>query len=162
MARRTKPRNDTCKDTQSSKEPQSRQANAMHQGWFSWLACAISHYAGKPATFLIAVLLVVIWAVSGPLFGFSDTWQLVINTSTTIITFLMVFLIQNTQNRDTTALQVKLDELIFGLKGASNKIAGAEKLSDEELETLHHQYQQRAEFALESLKQRRAATKEAA
>lgn len=128
---------------------------ALHQGWFAAAACEIARLAGKPSTFLIASGLVVLWAMSGPIFGFSDTWQLVINTSTTIITFLMVFLIQNTQNRDTTALQIKLDELIFGLKGASNRIAGAEKMSDEELEALHRRYQERAETALESLEQRR-------
>lgn len=85
-------------------------------------------------TFLLAVAVVLVWALTGPLFGFSDTWQLVINTGTTIVTFLMVFLIQATQNRDTLALQLKLDELILATKNASNRIAGIEEASDEELE----------------------------
>jgi low affinity Fe/Cu permease len=94
--------------------------------------------------------------VTGPLFGYSDTWQLVINTSTTIVTFLMVFLIQNTQNRDTMALQVKLSELIIAMHGAKNRLAVAEDLSEEELERLHKEYCGRAEATLESLEQRRA------
>ena len=94
--------------------------------WFTWFAWKIAHISGKPAVFLTALAAVVIaWAATGPIFGYSDTWQLVINTSTTIVTFLMVFLIQNTQNRDTMALQVKLDELIFVMRGAQNRIAGS-------------------------------------
>ena len=104
---------------------------------FSHLASRTAHLAGKPLTFLIAVAVVLAWAVSGPFFGFSDTWQLVINTSTTIVTFLMVFLIQNTQNRDTLALQLKLAELIIAMHGAKNKLATAEDLSEEDLERLH-------------------------
>ena len=125
------------------------------QGWFSRAACQIAHLSGKPATFLIATLVVILWAASGPLFGFSDTWQLVINTSTTIITFLMVFLIQNTQNRDTAAMQIKLAELIIQLKGADNKLAAAEDLSDKDLEKLHLDYKKRAEDTLASLSERR-------
>ena len=101
---------------------------------FLRLACATAHLAGKPLTFLIAVALVLAWALSGPLFGYSDTWQLVINTSTTIVTFLMVFLIQHTQNRDTLALQLKLAELIIAVEGAENRLATAEDLSEEDLE----------------------------
>jgi low affinity Fe/Cu permease len=133
--------------------------NAGANGWshmFSNMACAISHWAGKPLTFLVAVLIVLIWAASGPLFGYSDTWQLVINTSTTIITFLMVFLIQHTQNRDTLALQLKLAELIIAMKGAENEIATAEDLSEEELEQLHAEYRKRAEATLENLNRRRS------
>jgi low affinity Fe/Cu permease len=128
-------------------------------GWanaFSEMACATAHWAGKPLTFLAAVTAVVIWAASGPVFGFSDTWQLVINTSTTIITFLMVFLIQHTQNRDTLALQLKLAELIIAVKGAENEIATAEDLTEEELEHLHGEYRRRAEATLENLKRRRS------
>jgi low affinity Fe/Cu permease len=131
-------------------------------GWNSWshmfsqMACAISHWAGKPLTFLVAVLIVLLWAASGPLFGYSDTWQLVINTSTTIITFLMVFLIQHTQNRDTLALQLKLAELIIAMKGAENEIATAEDLTEEELELLHGEYRRRAETTLEHLNRRRS------
>ena len=107
--------------------------------------------------------MVLVWAVSGPFFGFSDTWQLVINTSTTIVTFLMVFLIQNTQNRDTLALQLKLAELIIAVQGAKNKIATAEDLSEEDLERLHENYRKRAEETLAHLErkrgQRRAASR---
>jgi low affinity Fe/Cu permease len=134
-------------------------AAAHHQGAFARLALAAAHLAGKPVTFLTATAIVIVWAVTGPLFGFSDTWQLVINTSTTIITFLMVFLIQNTQNRDTAAIQIKLAELILQLKGPDNKLAAAEDLSDDELEQLHHEYKRRAEDALQSLHSRRGGGK---
>ena len=123
--------------------------------WFTWFAWKIAHIAGKPAVFLTALAAVGTWAITGPIFGYSDTWQLVINTATTIITFLMVFLIQNTQNRDTMALQIKLDELIFVMRGAQNRIAGAEDMSDEELERLHQQYRKRADQTLASLTGRR-------
>jgi low affinity Fe/Cu permease len=122
---------------------------------FSHLATRAAQLAGKPATFLIAAAVVLAWAISGPLFGFSDTWQLVINTSTTIITFLMVFLIQNTQNRDTLALQLKLAELILAVEGAKNRLATAEDLSEEDLERLHETYRKRAEQALGHLERRR-------
>jgi low affinity Fe/Cu permease len=102
--------------------------------WFSWFANRTAQLSGKPATFLLATASVVVWAVTGPFFHFSDTWQLVINTSTTIVTFLMVFLIQNTQNRDTTALQVKLDELILALDKARNELVGIEEEPEEILE----------------------------
>jgi low affinity Fe/Cu permease len=102
--------------------------------WFARLAVATSLVSGRPMTFVLAVAVVLVSAITGPLFGFSDTWQLVINTGTTIVTFLMVFLIQATQNRDTLALQLKLDELILATKNASNRIAGIEEASDEELE----------------------------
>ncbi len=122
---------------------------------FSHLATRTSHLAGKPLTFLIAVAVVLAWAISGPFFGFSDTWQLVINTSTTIVTFLMVFLIQNTQNRDTLALQLKLAELIIAMEGAKNKIATAEDLCEEDLERLHEVYRKRAEETLGHLERKR-------
>lgn len=102
--------------------------------WFSRLALATSRISGRPGTFLLAVAVVLVWAITGPLFGFSDTWQLVINTGTTIVTFLMVFLIQATQNRDTLALQLKLDELIVATRTARNHIAGIEDGTDEEIE----------------------------
>ena len=94
-------------------------------------------WAGTSWAFGVALLVVVVWATTGPLFGFSDTWQLVINTGTTIVTFLMVFLIQNTQNRDTLALQLKLSELIIAMKGANNNLATIEDMTEEELEELH-------------------------
>ena len=102
--------------------------------WFSRMANATAAWTGKPVAFLLAFATIVIWGVTGPLFQYSDTWQLVINTSTTIITFLMVFLIQNTQNRDTLALQVKLSELILALNEADNHLAAIEDASDEELQ----------------------------
>ena len=95
----------------------------QRQGWFTWFALETARLSGRPATFLIAVTLIVVWGITGPLFRYSDTWQLVINTGTTIVTFLMVFLIQNTQNRDTLALQIKLAELIIAMRGAHNKVA---------------------------------------
>ena len=125
-------------------------------GFFARFATATSHLAGRPIAFFSAVAIVVLWAVSGPLFGFSDTWQLVINTSTTIVTFLMVFLIQHTQNRDTLAAQLKLGEIIFVLQDAENRLATAEDLSDQDLEELHQVFRQRAEQALDTLEQRRA------
>jgi low affinity Fe/Cu permease len=105
--------------------------------------------------------LVIVWALTGPLFGFSDTWQLVINTSTTIVTFLMVFLIQHTQNRDTLAIQLKLSELIIAAQEAENKVAVAEDLSEDELERLHEQYRTRAEATLDHLNRRREQLKRA-
>lgn len=102
---------------------------------FSRFATVTSRLTGRGATFVICLGLVAVWALTGPLFGFSDTWQLVINTSTTIITFLMVFLIQNTQNRDNAAVQAKLDELILFSK-AENRYIGIERLSDKELEKI--------------------------
>jgi low affinity Fe/Cu permease len=127
-----------------------------HNEWFSRFAHEAARLAGKPAAFILAVAAIVIWAVTGPLFGYSDTWQLIINTSTTIVTFLMVFLIQNTQNRDQLALQVKLSELIIAVKGAENRLAAAEDLTEEDLERLHEEFRARAKATLESLEQRRA------
>ncbi|MGN6226663.1 low affinity iron permease family protein [Dyella sp. KULCS107] len=111
---------------------------------FRRFAAATSTAAGKPATFIVAVLIVVVWAASGPLFGFGDTWQLVINTGTTIITFLMVFLIQNTQNRDSAAVQIKLDELIRS-SHAHNALLALEELDDATLERIRKHYCQLAE-----------------
>jgi low affinity Fe/Cu permease len=138
----------------------SKNGNGAGQ-FFSQMASRTSHLAGKPLTFLIAVGVVLVWAISGPFFGFSDTWQLVINTSTTIVTFLMVFLIQNTQNRDTMALQLKLAELIIAMQGAKNDIATAEDLSEEDLERLHESYRKRAEETFDHLERRRGRLKKA-
>jgi low affinity Fe/Cu permease len=102
---------------------------------------------GHPLAFLMAVLIIVIWAATGPLFAFSDTWQLVINTSTTIVTFLMVFLIQNTQNRDSTAVQLKLDELIRAMEGAHDSLLDLEELEEEDLERLRASYEELARLA---------------
>jgi low affinity Fe/Cu permease len=108
--------------------------------WFDAFARKTATLCGKRIVFLSAVISVIVWACTGPLFGFSDTWQLVINTGTTIVTFLMVFIIQNTQNRDTLAVQIKLSELIIAVKGAENQLASAEDLSESELENLHKEY----------------------
>jgi low affinity Fe/Cu permease len=114
-------------------------------GWFGRLAVATARISGRPVTFLMAVGVVVVWALTGPIFNYSDTWQLVINTGTTIVTFLMVFLIQATQNRDTTALQLKLDELIIATKNARNAVAGIEEASDEVLEAAKDEMKERAD-----------------
>lgn len=110
---------------------------------FTDFAAAVARATGRPLSFAICVLVVLVWAVSGPFFGFSDTWQLVINTATTIITFLMVFLIQNTQNRDGAAIQTKLDELIRA-SAAQNAFIGIEHLTEEELEELRTRCEARA------------------
>jgi low affinity Fe/Cu permease len=111
--------------------------------WYSRFAKAAAHFCGRPRTFALAMAIVLAWIVTGPMFGFSDTWQLVINTGTTIVTFLMVFLIQNTQNRDTEAIQVKLDELIR-VSRARNAFVGIEHLSDIELDELRKECERRA------------------
>src|SRR5687768_6033498 len=108
---------------------------------FRNFACKASEGAGSPWCFFLAVLVILIWGVSGPYYKYSDTWQLVINTGTTIITFLMVFLIQNTQYRDAKAMQLKLDELLRGVKGARNNLIDLEKLSDTELEKLQKEFE---------------------
>jgi low affinity Fe/Cu permease len=113
-------------------------------GWFSRLATQTAHISGKPVTFLAAAATVVVWGITGPIFKYSDTWQLVINTGTTIVTFLMVFLIQNTQTRDTMALQLKLDELILATKGARNAIVGIEDATDVEIANEKKQNKQRS------------------
>ncbi len=115
--------------------------------WFSHFAQLTAAWTGHPFTFLLAVsVVIVIWIVTGPLFNYSDTWQLVINTGTTIVTFLMVFLIQNTQNRDMLAVQLKLSELVLAMKGAKNKFAAIEDLSDDELQELHDDCRARADI----------------
>jgi low affinity Fe/Cu permease len=108
---------------------------------FRKFAQKVSHMAGTAWAFILAVMLIVVWAVTGPLFNYSNTWQLVINTGTTIITFLMVFLIQNTQNRDAKAIHLKLDELIKGVKGARTGLVNLEQLSDSDLEKLHKEFE---------------------
>jgi low affinity Fe/Cu permease len=120
---------------------------ARSQSRFTHLAKWTARATGRPAAFGIALLVVAVWATTGPIFGFSDTWQLVINTGTTIVTFLMVFLIQNTQYRDTEALQVKLDELIRALRGAHNALIDLEELDDEELDRIRQHYLRLAEQA---------------
>jgi low affinity Fe/Cu permease len=120
----------------------------MNNGnWYSQFAKTAARFCGKPRVFTVAVGVIAVWAITGPIFGFSDTWQLVINTSTTIVTFLMVFLIQNTQNRDTEAIQIKLDELIRATKGAHNALLDLEEMDDEMLNEFRARYEQLAEAA---------------
>lgn len=127
--------------------------------WFTKFAKKTSWATGRPTTFAFAILLIVVWGITGPLFKFSDTWQLVINTGTTIITFLMVFLIQNTQNRDTEALQLKLDELIRSTRGAKNLLLDLEELDDKELDKIRDDFEKLAVKARQPKKPRRATAK---
>lgn len=108
---------------------------------FHKIAHRTSQVVGSPIAFIFAFLIILAWAISGPYFGFSNTWQLVINTGTTVLTFLIIFLVQNTQNRDAQAINLKLDELIRAMKSARNQLLNLEDLSDEEMETFHAQFQ---------------------
>ena len=126
--------------------------------WFTTFAKWISHATGSPPAFAIALGTIVVWAISGPLFGFSDTWQLVINTGTTIVTFLMVFLIQNTQNRDAQAMQVKLDEIIRCTHGAHNALLDLEELEEDELGEICKEYEELAQHARKMLDQGKSDT----
>ncbi|MBI3367472.1 MAG: low affinity iron permease family protein [Burkholderiales bacterium] len=119
--------------------------------WYSRFAKASSRFCGRPRTFALAMAIILVWGVTGPLFHYSDTWQLVINTSTTIVTFLMVFLIQNTQNRDTEAMQLKLDELIRATRGAHNALLDLEELEEESLLAFRARYQTLARSARDEL-----------
>jgi len=131
-------------------------------GWlnqkFSRMAQTVASWTGHPLTFLLAVAVVVVWIVTGPLFNYSDTWQLVINTGTTIVTFLMVFLIQNTQNRDILTVQLKLSELVLAMKGAEDRFAAIEDLTDEELQELHDECKHRAAQTLTHIEERRGGS----
>ncbi len=119
----------------------------MKGSFFNRLSMKVSQHAGHPATFVLAVGVVVLWAVCGPLFGFSDTWQLVINTGTTIVTFLMVFLIQNTQNRDSAALQIKLDELIHCFEQANDSLLDLERMDESDIDRIREKYLEAASRA---------------
>lgn len=121
--------------------------------WYSRFAKAAAHFCGRPRVFTLAVAVIAAWVITGPMFGFSDTWQLVINTGTTIITFLMVFLIQNTQNRDTEAIQLKLDELIRATQGAHNALLDLEELEEENLDAFKSRYEALAATARMELEQ---------
>ncbi len=123
-----------------------------HRHAFQNFAKWTSRAAGRPSAFLCALLIIVVWLTTGPLFHYSDTWQLVINTGTTIITFLMVFLIQNTQNRDSAAVQVKLDELIRSANGAHNALLDLEELEEAELDRIRATYQKLASRARDELR----------
>jgi low affinity Fe/Cu permease len=150
----------TLASDQKHSEATNGRGHVVHE-FFSRFAHMGARAAGSPAAFLAATTFIIVWAFTGPAFGYSDTWQLVINTATTIITFLMVFLIQNTQNRDTMALQVKLSELIIAVKGAENRIAAVEELSDEELERLHKDLSARAQATSHALDARRGKKRQA-
>jgi low affinity Fe/Cu permease len=117
---------------------------------FTRLTKWTAHIAGRPITFALAVVVIMVWALLGPVFGFSDTWQLVINTATTIITFLMVFLIQSTQNRDTEAIQVKLDEIIRAIDNATNELLDLEELEESDLDRIKKTYEDLARKAREA------------
>jgi low affinity Fe/Cu permease len=123
---------------------------------FGNFAKATARISGRPATFGLALAILVVWGVTGPLFGFSDTWQLIINTGTTIVTFLMVFLIQNTQNRDAEAMHLKLDELIRATRGAKNALLDLEELTEEELDEHRLHYEEMAAKARDSHRRRRS------
>ena len=120
--------------------------------WFTRFANGGARATGRPGTFVLALVVVLAWAITGPIFAFSDTWQLIINTGTTIVTFLMVFLIQNTQNRDSEAMHVKMDEVIRALEGAHNALLDLEELDDKTLDTIRARYRKLAAKAREDIK----------
>jgi low affinity Fe/Cu permease len=122
------------------------------RSFFDRFAKAVSRFTGHPVAFAVAAAIIAVWIVCGPIFGFSDTWQLVINTATTIVTFLMVFLIQNTQNRESSAIQLKLDELIRASGRAHNGLLDLEELSDRELEAFRQEYVHMAEAARDEIR----------
>jgi low affinity Fe/Cu permease len=126
-----------------------------HSSLFTRFARTAALWTGRPSTFIAAVGIIILWAATGPVFGYSDTWQLVINTGTTVITFLMVFLIQNTQNRDTEALQIKLDEIIRSLENARNEVLDLEELETGDLDQIRKEYLELAERAREQMARRR-------
>jgi low affinity Fe/Cu permease len=132
---------------------QKEQPKQHRHSFFTSFANHTARAAGHPLTFVAAVTVIVAWGVSGPIFGFSDTWQLIINTSTTIVTFLMVFVIQNTQNRDSTAMHLKLDEIIRALDGAHNTLMNLEDLGDKDLQEIHQRYRAIAEKAQDALEE---------
>jgi low affinity Fe/Cu permease len=126
--------------------------------WFTRLAKGTARAAGRPLSFAIACSVIATWLITGPLFGFSDTWQLVINTGTTIVTFLMVFLIQNTQNRDAEAIQIKLDELLRATQGAHNALLDLEELEERDLDQIRAAYVELARRARSGLREGRPDT----
>jgi low affinity Fe/Cu permease len=140
--------------------------NSFHKGGktmsfhhlFTRISKGTSRFAGHPGTFVAAVMLIAVWAITGPMFDYSDTWQLIINTGTTIVTFLMVFLIQSTQNRDTGAIQTKLDELIRAIEGAHNALLDLEELDEAEIEHIRRDYRNLATKARKDIQEGRRDT----
>jgi low affinity Fe/Cu permease len=128
------------------------------KSWFTRFAKWTARKTGQPFAFITAAAIIVVWLITGPLFSYSDTWQLVINTGTTIVTFLMVFLIQNTQNRDSEAIQVKLDELIRVMEGAHNALLDLEEMEEAELDRMRAKYQRLAQQARAAIKEGRSDT----
>ncbi|MBI4446866.1 MAG: low affinity iron permease family protein [Acidobacteria bacterium] len=122
------------------------------KNYFERFATSVARTAGHAQVFVVALGLIAVWSVTGPVFGFSDTWQLVINTSTTIVTFLMVFVIQNTQNRETEAMHIKLDELIRAIEGAHNALLDLEELNEQDLDRIRFRYEKLARDARDSLR----------
>lgn len=139
-------------------EKGSKTMKKRRNAWFTRAAKWAARAAGRPITFISAVSLILLWAITGPLFHFSDTWQLVINTTTTIVTFLMVFLIQNTQNRDAEAVQIKLDELLRTMENAHTVLLDLEELDDEELDLIRKDYLALAKKARTALRKGRVDT----
>jgi low affinity Fe/Cu permease len=126
---------------------------------FRHFANKVSVLAGKPYAFFLALIVILVWIITGPIFGFSDTWQLVINTGTTIVTFLMVFLIQNTQNRDAKAVHIKLDELLKAMKGARNSLVSLENMPDVELDELEAEFSHLHDYYVRLAKKNRRLAK---
>ena len=157
MATAKKPENKTRPNETRPKTAAHHQPSLLHR-WFEQFARTASHAAGKPAAFFAAITIIAVWLITGPIFHFSDTWQLIINTGTTIITFLMVFLIQNTQNRDSEAMQVKLDELIRATAGAHTALLDLEELEERELDAIRASYRRLATSAREALRRGEADT----
>jgi low affinity Fe/Cu permease len=131
--------------------PKQGQSKHRKPSFFTCFANHTAKAAGHHLTFILAVVVIVVWGITGPIFGYSDTWQLIINTGTTIVTFLMVFLIQNTQNRDSTALHLKIDEIVRAIDGARNSVLNLEDLEDKDLEEIHRRYKSMAEQAQDAL-----------
>jgi low affinity Fe/Cu permease len=122
-------------------------SNSNRKTFFERFAQASTHFTGRPIAFILACTTILVWGITGPIFGYSDTWQLVINTGTTIITFLMVFLIQQTQNKDSAAIHLKLNEIVAALPGASNRLINVQDLSDKEIQTLLNFYHELSNMA---------------
>ncbi len=148
-------------ETRRQKPEDSDESDEKKRDIFGSIARRVAVRTGQPSTFLIAFGIIVLWGVTGPIFGFNDTWQLVINTGTTIVTFLMVFLIQNTQNRDSEAVQLKLDELIRAVGDAQNDVMDLEEKSQEELDEIKRKYSKLAKAAVGELKERDASASQA-